>query len=667
MNCENCLTNETVISYNADLGKYLLKSSSGNTHYAQLMSNSMVHGFSNILASNNAFIADEGIEISPLPKQKLLQEAELEFMPCFIIELQYDISSIDTDTLDVIVPCQSLYYSAGQILKKGVTTPNAHFCGKVCARELYRDTPGFAKITHVASPLYADCANIAKPGHIVYTDLNFTGVDQYGRAVISAPILEDFPGIEPAVHKSLVISSASIEFNYFGICPQGTSSYSNITAFAGSRGEIFSGLPNLICVPLCGSASGIYTSSHNLNSINKGYDAYPDSLLIDSISYAEWMIGDALPALPNGNLPDPPFSYMLPAGQSNSCGFSDNPSGREYYINDYQDSNRPIVFAQSQIGTNSVTTDSAGNIVGNFSGPETYRTQAGQLHILQGQPTQNSFGRIGVYTHIIKTAVPKLVNGLFSLERLPYRESVTLYDRDFKPQRTIRDFVVLVPKAKQPNEWVAYSLIRMKKAETDFSPTFDEASLSLVTSELGDRVFASCKYGFYEPSAITTNDQLKTAYADYHYSLVNEGIDNFSQGLDRTNAAFSPNRRIGNYGYEPYILPGQPRPPDVTDCQDSLKHTHTVLLDGTAYLMKHDFIADSELLADALLSNSPQDFTLQTFNCTNTSAPVSSSPTHATVQGIADAINSYFATAAPGNTVADITYSEIKRIKPLAI
>lgn len=668
MSCKDCQPNITnVLNYNASIGKYILQNSKGDTFQSELVSNSTVHGFSTILASQNAFIADSGAPIKPIPKAKLLEDTPQNFIPCFIFELQYDIPIVDIDTLDNIVPCQSTFYSAGQILSKGVVSPNAHFCAKVCARELYFDSPGFAKVTHVPSDEFTDCSVLPDPGYIYYTDLTFLGVDNYGKAVISAPIGKDFPGLEPAVHRTLSIASASVEFSYFGICPQGISAYSGITAFVGSRGEIFTGLPSLICVPLCSSASAIYSSSHNANSITQGYSAYPDTLLIASIVYSEWMLGDILPIDASGNRPDPPFTYMLPIGQSNSCGFSDNSSGREYFLNDYVDANRPIVFPQSQIGNSLITTDANGDLIANVRGPNAYRRQLADLHIDQGQPIDNDFSSLGIYTHIINNGVPKIQNGLLSMERLPYRESTILYDRDYKPLRTIRDFVVVVPEAKQPGTWAAYSLIRMKKAETDFTPTFDEASLSLITSEIGDRVFASCKYGFYEPADITTNDQLKTAYADYLYSLTNEGIDNFAQGLIRADANFSPNRRQGNYGYEPYITPGDPIPADVTPCQDALKHTHSAYLDGSAYAFVSDFITNSEQLAQALLSNVTHDFTLNKYNCTDPNTIISSEPTHISISGIADAINAYFLSSAPGNTVADITFADILRIKPLII
>ena len=636
MSCKKC---HTAISYNADIGKYLLRDNNGREAYSTLISDSLIHGYSTLLAIQDVFISDESLEPQPIDKRKLVEEIEPEYVPCFILEIEYDIASItDLDVLETLVPCQSLYYSAAKFLQKGVTSPNSHFCAKVCATEEYTPVEDFADITHVASENYDDCAIIPDPGYIFYSPLNIFGVDAEGKASFKGVFTKDYPGIEPATHKIEFVTASVTEFSYFGICPQGISAYSGITAYVGSRGEIFAGIPSSICVPLCASAAGVYSSSYNHNTIAKALNAYPDRLLITNSIFPEWAFGNKS------------LDFALPIGNSQRCGFRDPVNGRFYYLNQYE--TEPI-FSQSVIDDSTIV-----------PGPVPYKNA---IDAIRQPDIDNEFGDFAIYTHIIKQGVPELRNGFFSIERLPYRETTQLYDRIFKPERLIRDFIVVVPKEKNPSQWVAYSLIRMRKAETDYLPTFDRDTLSLTTDEIGEFVFASCKYGYYEPEAINTNDQLKTAYADYQYRADgDEGINNFAQGLLR-DETFSPQRQIGNYGYEPYILPGESRPEDITDCQDEAKHTHSVYSNNLAVKLKHDFITDNEILAEQLLTDFPQAFTLENYYCNDLLIPKDAKPNYVSVSQIGQAINEYLAIAANGITTEDITYSMVHRIKPLAI
>lgn len=653
MSCDYCGKDPRVLNYNYSSGKFNLLDERGNVRQAELLSNSTVHGYTNILASSKHFVAAEGWQFAPIPPRKLV-ELPNTFLPVFIIKLEYEVeNTVDLDFLEGVVPCKALYYSAASNLLRGSSSPNVHFCAKVCSRELYTPLAGIFDVNHIPSRDYLDCANYPDPGWITYTNLNFFGADNNSVSPLNLPILKDFPGIEPAVHRVTVQGQGLSTFNNFGICPQGINIYSNITSYASSRGEIYGGIPSLICVPVCQSASAVFPSSFNRTLYTKALSKMPP-LLGSSIVYTEWIFGDY-----NPNTPDP-INYALPIGSSQRCGFSDPLSGRIYNVNDFLQQNQQVPFPQSDVLLGEAAF---------YSSPQSFKDQMEALAYDQSvsgnPPSSNDFLSCGVYTFVKGNGLPELTSGIVSIERLPYRESVVLYNNEFKPDLSVVDYLVVLPVTKNPADWVAYSLLRMRGYEAVSFGSLSESTMSLVCDDLGSFVYSSCKYGWYAPGQITEYDQLYTAYIDYSYALNAEGIANAAFDLERHNPnGFSPNRLSGNYGYEPYILPGDSRPNDVTDCQDTLKHTHTVFQNGQAFRFEENNGKIGSVLVTALRGATPVDFTLIEVGGCLSSNILSSAPSAATVSNVGIAIDNYLATLGISVTITD---SDVIRIKPLPI
>lgn len=651
-NCQNgCDGNRSasIISYNALTGKHVLSTTTGTKKLSTKLSNGLSWPGMDVLEDGSAFIGDFAGTFEAIPKAKLFTEDPQDFVPCFIIAVDYDIAELDVDDLDTVVPCQSRFQSLAQYLPKGLVPPNVHFCARQCAIQQYFPLAGTFDITHIASEDYSVCRDWAKPGPIARLPINFYGADTYGKVLFSTPFTEDYPGLEPAVHTITIVGQGLATANYFSICPQGISAYANITMFASSRGQIYGGLPSTICVNLCQTLSSTFNSSLNNESWTGGLSTYADPLLISSSIFPEWTIGDWQPDL----LPAKPFTYMLPIGSSDRCGFSDPISGRQYSFNGWAD----VVWPRSIIDQQIVDQAIPGSA---------YRAKLEANLASQAPNAERDLATVAVYTHIKKLAVPELIGGLFTIQREPYREALALYNSSYKPFRPIRDFLVVVPKAKALNEWAVFSLIRMKKKELEYEPTFSYDTLSLTTGELGQYVHASCKYGYWQPEQITTNDQLKTGYGDYYYGADFEGLTAYAQGVVRKPGDFGPPRVQGNYGWEPFALPGDAKPDDVTSAQNKYKHTHTVRLDGTAFEFRHNS-ASGEALASLLLAEPavPLDLIRTTAKALDYGTPAVPEIGYASVTNIGQAIEAYLTFVAPGVNLTNLLGAEVLRIKPL--
>jgi len=656
--CQGCAKSPQALSYNIMTGQHFVADELGNYRVAHQLTKGLTHPYSRILASNNVFIGGEIGELGPIPKNKLFEDEPVEFVPAFIMRLEYDITTLDEDTLELVVPCKSLYYSAAKFEARGLATPSTHFCAKVCAVQVYSPSPdpNFAvDIEHVPSEAYGDCSDIPDPGWITYTGLTFTGTNNFTAVPYSLPFLKDFPGLEPALHDVFSITAGGTDFTYFGLCPQGVSSHSAVICTADSRGSVSVIIPSSICGPFCSSASASFSSKFNISLITRGYTAMPPGLAASNL-FAEWMFGDYNPEL------DPDvISYVIPIGQSNRCGFRDPVGGRNYLLNDYVGTAVPEpVFTQSTIGSNYAS----------YPSPPDFKKEMEALHFSQGNPADNAnLGRSAIYTFVKPTGgVSTLTFGAFSLKRLPYRETTLNYDNTFKKDTRVVDYVMVIPENKLPSSWSVVSLVRLRGFESDYTLTFSEETLSLVAREEGDYVFGAAKYGYWEPAQITTNDQLKTGYINYKFDPINgDSVASFGIDIKRKDPAlFGPPRIVGNYGYEPFILPGDAVPSDVTDCQDEYKHTHTVFEDNSLYEFRESSGNTGEDLAALLLGSNPVTFDLFTSLACNIDSPQVDANI-ATVTNVAAAVNDYLSINSSGATVNNLTGSSVLRIKPVPL